>query len=120
MLPFPDHADAYTDDVTELTYVAPLHWYLVVLGHHAHVPQKHLTYKGGFAALGLGNFIFDSHVCRDPKSGALTGASMRASSGCRRMHPRRRELAANMTRESRLYRIDVAPGKGVVGASFSR
>jgi len=35
----------------------------VILGHHSHVLRGIERYKDGLIAYGLGNFIFDSHIC---------------------------------------------------------
>lgn len=90
----------------------------IVLGHHAHVPQNHTQFGSTFVAFGLSNFVFDSHVCRDPHTGDLTQESMTRSFGCRRMNPNDRLRMANLTRETRIYRFDVEAGVGVSAAEY--
>lgn len=73
----------------------------LVVGHHAHVPQGHARYGKTFTAFGLGNFVFDSHACRDPVTGALTNETMQRSYACRQMHPSNRERMARLIRKTR-------------------
>lgn len=37
----------------------------LVVGHHPHVPQPVVKYKGGYIAYSLGNFIFDQNLEKD-------------------------------------------------------
>lgn len=73
----------------------------LVVGHHAHVPQGHARFGKTFTAYGLGNFVFDSHACRDPVTGALTNETMQRSYACRQMHPNNRERMARLIRKTR-------------------
>eukprot|EP00036_Acanthoecidae_sp_10tr_P024683 CAMPEP_0206321546 /NCGR_PEP_ID=MMETSP0106_2-20121207/18939_1 /ASSEMBLY_ACC=CAM_ASM_000206 /TAXON_ID=81532 /ORGANISM="Acanthoeca-like sp., Strain 10tr" /LENGTH=450 /DNA_ID=CAMNT_0053753637 /DNA_START=103 /DNA_END=1452 /DNA_ORIENTATION=- len=90
----------------------------IVFGHHAHVPQGHTRIGAAFVAFGLSNFVFDSHVCRHPRSGELTAATMQKSPGCRRLRPNNRLRMAALTRKTRVYRVDVEPGSGAVAAAY--
>jgi poly-gamma-glutamate capsule biosynthesis protein CapA/YwtB (metallophosphatase superfamily) len=75
----------------------------VVVGHHAHVPQGHSRIGKTFAAFGLGNFVFDSHACRDPVTGELTNETMARSFACQHMEPSNRERIARLIRETRAW-----------------
>jgi poly-gamma-glutamate capsule biosynthesis protein CapA/YwtB (metallophosphatase superfamily) len=90
----------------------------IILGHHAHVPQSHTQIGRSFAAFGLSNFVFDSHVCRNPQTGELTNETMAASPGCRRLQPADRARMAELTRRTRIYRIDVEAKTGVIAAAY--
>lgn len=88
----------------------------VVLGHHPHVLQDHMIIGNTFVAFSLGNFVFDSHVCRD-EAGEMTEASIAASPACRAMHPRRRNPVAAATRTTRIYRLGLSK-RGFESASY--
>eukprot|EP00041_Stephanoeca_diplocostata_P035387 m.1247388 g.1247388 ORF g.1247388 m.1247388 type:complete len:486 (+) comp24690_c1_seq23:527-1984(+) len=88
----------------------------LVIGHHPHVLQDHAIYGKTFTGFSLGNFIFDSHVCRDAQ-GLLTEESMKASPGCARMHQSKRVAIAHAIRETRIYSFTVSK-MGVHGASY--
>eukprot|EP00040_Diaphanoeca_grandis_P022325 m.119698 g.119698 ORF g.119698 m.119698 type:complete len:421 (+) comp28755_c0_seq1:217-1479(+) len=80
----------------------------VIIGHHPHVLQDHMMIgRTTFVAFSLGNFVFDSHVCRDV-DGRITNESKLKSAGCRRVHPSRQDAVAESTRATRLYRISVS------------
>lgn len=79
----------------------------LVIGHHPHVLQDHAIYGKTFTGFSLGNFVFDSHVCRDAQ-GLLTEESMKASPGCARMHQSKRVAIAHAIRETRIYSFTVS------------
>ena len=64
-----------------------------------------------------GNYLFDSHVCRDKVSNELSPEGVLDSPGCLRMQPGRRKMTARATRRSRHYRLHVTKG-GVVRAEY--
>eukprot|EP00041_Stephanoeca_diplocostata_P008320 m.122390 g.122390 ORF g.122390 m.122390 type:complete len:493 (+) comp17273_c0_seq4:270-1748(+) len=88
----------------------------IVLGHHPHVLRDHAIIGKTLVAYSLGNFVFDSHVCRDA-NGVISPEGMQASPACRRMHARRRRPMAHASRLSRIYRI-TATTSGVQSAEY--
>jgi hypothetical protein len=94
----------------------------LVIGHHPHVLQGHAAYAAsaarpglGLAAFSLGNFVFDSHVCRKADNSAL---DLEGSPACQRLPPALRLPAAREVRRSRLLRVHVAKGRGVLAAEY--
>ena len=63
--------------------------------------QNHALHSNSVVLYGLGNFLFDSHVCRDPSTFSFNAT---ASAACMALPPAMRESAAHATADTRLYR----------------
>lgn len=88
-----------------------------VVGHHPHVLQPHAIIGNTTVIYSCGNYLFDSHVCRDRETNALTPGGVVESPGCMRMQVGRRRMTALATRRSRHYRLHVT-AKGLVRAEY--
>ena len=85
----------------------------IIIGHHQHVPLEHAVLGSGFAAYGVGNFLFDSHVCRAEDSIAWNWSSL----ACSRLPQGMREYVPDAVRESRIYRVRIQRRKSSPQAS---
>ena len=78
----------------------------VIIGHHPHVLQAHGRIGKSVVVFSAGNFVFDSHVCRD-SAGVVSMRGVGDSPGCSRMQARKRMAVAQATRTTRIYRLHV-------------
>ena len=79
----------------------------VIVGHHPHVLQAHGRIGKSAVIFSAGNFVFDSHVCRD-SHGVVNMHGVSGSPGCSKMQARKRLAVARATRSTRIYRLHVA------------
>eukprot|EP00055_Hartaetosiga_balthica_P017018 m.110882 g.110882 ORF g.110882 m.110882 type:complete len:447 (+) comp9231_c0_seq2:128-1468(+) len=86
----------------------------IIIGHHQHVLQDHEVSPIGAIMYGLGNFLFDSHVCRDPATFAI---NHNISQACTSLPPGMRNSTINNVMQSRIYKILVT-SQGIVGVSY--
>ncbi|EGD81698.1 hypothetical protein PTSG_02411 [Salpingoeca rosetta] len=86
----------------------------IIVGHHQHVLQDHAIGSNSAVLYGLGNFVFDSHVCRDPHTYAI---NFTASPACMSLPPPLRPLTLTDVMHSRIYRVEVNR-YGVISASY--
>eukprot|EP01147_Barroeca_monosierra_P009790 gene9790-1987_t len=86
----------------------------IIIGSHQHVLQDHSLTAEGVVLYGLGNFVFDSHVCRDPKTYEIRH---NASLACLTLPNSMRGYVSKDVFNSRIYSVTINK-LGVLGAAY--
>jgi hypothetical protein len=88
-----------------------------VIGHHPHVLQPHAVIGNTTVIYSCGNYVFDSHFCRDHITGEFNLDGVLDSPSCLKFQARRRKVTTLAARRSRHYQLHVNV-KGVVRAEY--